>query len=286
LRAARSLLNEGINKEELIYPTLALAAEIDVGVSRLVDVTGRLVTASRDDQEWESEAKRFMSEYQGLAPTRVLNEVLVLERLPLSVRINYHHATAIPQQVVITAYQHSVLASPEQAENEYRTTLSAADISCVEDSKGLIGFEGMVGVLRIDIHPTRAAHIGGHDTTASSPVFPHPIVVREFYKTLIGTSSGNGFARHLLIRRRGTTPDPKNLILACVAFYLRHYGQIEGRKHIHKVLNQHVLRASQWETGLLESGDTTDEVRQLWRAVDLVRNRVLTDTLSLRSDTD
>jgi hypothetical protein len=96
LRAARSLLNEGIDKEESIYPTLALAAEIDLGVSRLADAKERLVVASKDDHEWEAEVKRFVSEYQYLAPVRLLNETLVLERLPLSVRIHYHPATAVP----------------------------------------------------------------------------------------------------------------------------------------------------------------------------------------------
>jgi hypothetical protein len=66
LRAARSLLNEGINKEESIYPTLALAAEIDVGDSRLADAKGRLVVAAKDDLEWEAEANRFVSEYESL----------------------------------------------------------------------------------------------------------------------------------------------------------------------------------------------------------------------------
>jgi hypothetical protein len=135
-----------------------------------------------------------VSEYQNLAPARLLNETLVLERLPLSVRIHYHPATAVPQLVVITAYQHTFLASPERAEEEYRTKLSDAGISCVEDSRGLVGFEGMTGLLHINIHPTRAAHFGDQNSTAPSSAFPHPIVVREFYKTLIGTSSRHGFA--------------------------------------------------------------------------------------------
>jgi hypothetical protein len=286
LRAARSLLNEGMGKEESIYPTLALAAEIDVGVSRLADAKRRLVVAYKDDREWEAEAKRFVSEYQSLAPARILDEILVLERLPLSVRIHYHPATAVASRVVITAYQHTILASPKQVEDEYRTKLSDAGISCVEDSKGLVGFEGMAGLLRINIYPTRAARIGDQNRAASSTAFPHPIVVREFYNTLIGTSSRNGFARHLLIRRRGKSPDPKIIILACVAFFLRTYGNIEGRKDVHGVSNRHVLCANQWNTGLSESGDTTDEVRQLWRVVDTVRDRLLADAYSLRSDID
>ena len=82
---------------------------------------------------------------------------------------------------------------------------------------------------------------------------------------LLGSPSGDGFARHLATRTRGGPPAAGNLVPACVAFYLRAYGEIENRKEIHGLLNEHVLR----ETGkeLPEEAYGSSGTNQLWRDV-------------------
>ena len=61
------------------------------------------------------------------------------------------------------------------------------------------------------------------------------------------TPSGPGFAQNLITCSRGRTPGSDTLIPSCVADYLRHYGKIEGRKEIHRLLNEHVLSET-WKT--------------------------------------
>jgi hypothetical protein len=87
----------------------------------------------------------------------------------------------------------------------------------------------------------------------------------------MGKPSGDGFASELTTRKRGRAPKPENLILACVAFYLRPY--LRSRRAIHKLLNEHVLHESGKK---LPEGDySTSETNQLWRDVGKVKDRLL-----------
>jgi hypothetical protein len=95
--------------------------------------------------------------------------------------------------------------------------------------------------------------------------FPEPRIVQEFYEMLLWKPSGDGFGKDLATRTRGGAPSADNLILACVAFCLRNNGKIQGRKEIHRLLNEHVLCES--HKTLPEEGYTSSETAQLWRDV-------------------
>ena len=82
---------------------------------------------------------------------------------------------------------------------------------------------------------------------------------------LLGSPSRDGFARHLAIRTRGGSPAATNLVPACVAYYLREYGEIENRKEIHRLLNEHVLRETSKK--LPDEAYGSSETNQLWRDV-------------------
>jgi hypothetical protein len=243
-KAARVLLKEGIGGEDQIIPTLALANELGQEVTHLVSAQARFRKLAGNEGAWAAESDKFVRHYGSLRPVRVVNGVLVLERLPVSVEVRDDVEEDAPPEVIISVYAHRRPAKPEHVASLYEKELSAADIQHDESRMGQISFNFYGRSLAITITGgsimERREGPGIAFRREAKP-FPHPRIIQEFYRTLLGTSSGDGFVRHLATRRAGGSPFPDNLIPACVAFYLRKYGDIESRKEIHRLLNEHVL---------------------------------------------
>ena len=75
-------------------------------------------------------------------------------------------------------------------------------------------------------------------------MFPPPQLVAELYRSLKGSVHSKrfrGFAYALEGRQSGPTASPDNLILACVAWYLREWGGINDKHRLARLINQHVL---------------------------------------------
>jgi hypothetical protein len=267
-KAARVLFKEGITKEDQIFPTLAFANEIGQGTEHLVAEKERLARAKVDGETWEREANLFLSKYGRLRPVRIVDGILILERLPVSIVIHNHQATEIPEEVAISIYPHPQPAQPEHVASLYSKTLSAAAVPCEEDQRATMGFDFrswylIVTAQRADVRERLKRTGVAQPIDAAS--FPHPRLVQEFYRMLLGVPSSDGFARYLVTRERGGAPEADNLIPACVAFYLRNYGKIEGRKVIHRLLNEYVL-CETWKT-LPEDAFSSSETNQFWRDV-------------------
>jgi hypothetical protein len=265
-RAARTLLKQDAEEDQII-PTLALAHQVGQGVSHLVDQRTRFATIGEDAEAWAKEADRFVRRYGSLRPVRVVEGVLILERLPVSVAVEDDPGQEVPQEVTVSVYPHRRLAKPEHAAARYAKTLAVAGIPHDEQRTGHMSFDFHGRSLVITIrNGSRGEYLDDPKLfrVVETP-FPHPRLVKEFYRMLLGLPSGDGFARSLASRTRGGPPLAINLVPACVAFYLRGYAKIESRKEVHRLLNEHVLR----ETGreLPEEAYGSSETNQLWRDV-------------------
>jgi|SRR5215211_1554757 len=131
-RATRVLLKECAkkNEEDRIIPTLAFANHICDRVPRLVEEKDRLVGLWGDERIWDEEADRFARRFGGLRPVRVANEVLILERRPALVTINYACVAETPEKVTINVYPHRTpLATADDVARLYYKTLSDAGIA-------------------------------------------------------------------------------------------------------------------------------------------------------------
>jgi hypothetical protein len=270
--AARVLLGENAEEKQII-PTLALANHLCHGVPRLVREKDQLVGVWGDERAWDEEADGFARRFSGLQPVQVARGALILERQPVSISIGRSVADGNPVAVVVRLYPHqTTLAKPEDVASLYGKRLSDAGISSDEKRTGNLSFHFRNGRLELDITPgTVVERIEkpkpGFRTDKAS--FPHPSLVRSLYSALRDEFRGD-----LATRPRSHPPKAKNLVPACVAFFLREEYGIAGRMIIHRLLNEHVL----CEIGKsLPEGHSTSEETQLWKSVG--NNAVVRDPL-------
>ena len=97
--------------------------------ARLVREKELLMQAEGDADAWESNADRFALEYRNLRPVKVVDGVLIVERLPISVNIARCPNTMVPEEVLIQVYGHPRPAKAEHVKTLYENALSTAGIS-------------------------------------------------------------------------------------------------------------------------------------------------------------
>jgi hypothetical protein len=273
-QAARALLEEGVGHEDVVIPTLAFANGVGEGYVALADAQQRLLAVEQGSEHWEAAIDEFVCACPAFRPVGVVDEAVMLERLPVSVEIhNYAHPHIVmPRIVTIKVGPSFSMVKPEHVAALYERVLTSAGIPCTEGLQGAMrwrfststGHRLLIEVQHSHDGDTRVEFLA-HMYREGKPVFSHPSTIREYYKMLMGKPEGPGFAQHLVGRSRGRTPDADTLIPACVAACLRYSGGIQSRKEIHALLNEHVLRGN-WK-GLPEEGYSSSEVNQLWRDV-------------------
>jgi hypothetical protein len=278
LKAARVLLSDGIAEEDQIYPTLAFANELGQGLVDFIEEKERLVSAWEDDSgSWGEAVDGFSWRHPSIRPVEVVDGVVILERVPVDVRIHNYplEDVEVPRVVVLSVYPHKRPPTLEQVAARYDKELLTARIPHAADNKGRFEFSFREGYLLIEVHHSRTSippeHMGAVFRDGK-PEFPHPRLVGGFYNMLLGTTSKDGFARHLVTRRRGPTPPSDTVIPACVAFYLRDYGGMKQGMEAHRLLNEYVLRGH-WKK--LPEGHSDSASNQLWRDADKVKNKLL-----------
>ena len=273
-QAARALLEEGVGHEDLVIPTLAFANGVGEGYVALADAQQRLLAVEQGSEHWEAAIDEFVCACPAFRPVGIVDEAVMLERLPVSVEIhNYAHPHIVmPRIVTIEVGPSFSMVKPEHVAALYERVLTSAGIPCTEGLQGAMRWRFSTSTghrLLIEVQHSHDGHTRveflAHMYRKGKPVFSHPSTIREYYKMLMGKPEGPGFAQHLVGRSRGRTPDADTLIPACVAAYLRYSGGIQSRKEIHALLNEHVLRGN-WK-GLPEEGYSSSEVNQLWRDV-------------------
>jgi hypothetical protein len=276
--AAQVLLKEDVSHEDLVIPTLAFANGVGEGYVDLANAQQRLLAAEQGSDRWEVEVDGFVRACPTFRPIGVVDGVVMLERLPVSVKVhNYAHPHIVmPKTVTLKVGPSFRMVKPEHVAALYERVLTSEGIPCTEGLQGAMRWEFNTSAghrLLIDVEHrygsnTHVEHLE-HVYPEGKPVFPHPSTIREYYKMLMGKPEGPGFAQHLVRRSRGHTPAADTLIPACVAAYLRYRGGIKGRKEVHRLLNEHVLRGY-WKV-LPEEGCSLSAVNQLWRDVEKVQ---------------
>jgi hypothetical protein len=276
-RAARMLLSESAEEDQII-PTLAFANELGQGLEIIIEQKEHLVSAWEDGSDsWADAVDAFSRRYPSMRPVEVADGVAVLERVPMSVRIDNYpiQDVEVPRVIVLAIYPRKKPPTLEQVAARYDSELAAADIPHTESKEGRFEFSSRDGHLLIEVYHSRTSIPQEHMGVVfrdSKPEFPHPRLVGAFCEMLLGTTYKDGFARLLVPRKRGPTPPPDTIIPASVAFYLRDYGGMKEGMEAHRLLNEHVLR-THWKA--LPEGHSDSASNQLWRDVDKVKNKLL-----------
>lgn len=244
------------------------AEECKLMKERLVREKELLARAEGDAEAWEAKVSEVIQEHGNLRLIEIADDLLILEQLPVRITIATFPETEVPRAVRIEVRAHPRPVKPEHVKVLYEKSLTAAGIGPdeTEMNHSDMSFVRMnpSSPLEIVIGPSMWASDGSY-----KPYCPHPWLVQEFYRMLLGTPSKGGFASHLTSRQRGTAPKADNHIPACVAFYLQLYMRAYGEKHdrprIHKLLNTHVLY--EIRKSLPEEEYSSSEVNQLWSNV-------------------
>src|SRR5215208_210682 len=108
-KAAQVLLREGIAEEDQIYPTLAFANELGQGLVDFIEENKCLVAAWKDGSDgWAQAVDRFSWRHPNIRPAKVVDGVVILERVPVDLRIHDYpiQAVEVPRVVVLTVYPH------------------------------------------------------------------------------------------------------------------------------------------------------------------------------------
>jgi hypothetical protein len=283
-KAARTILKEDITEEDRIYPTLAFANELGQRVE-IIEQKERLVSAWEDGSDaWTDAVGEFSRRWRSIRPVEVVDGVVLLERVPMSVRIDNYpiQDVEVPRVIVLTIYPHTKPPTLEEIAARYDSELTAADIPHAESKEGRFEFSSRGGHLLVEIHHRHTSipqDYMGVVFRESKPRFPHPRLVGAFCEMLLGTSSKDGFVRFLVPRRRGPTPPPDTVIPASVAFYLRDYGGMKEGIEAHRLLNEHVLQTHRKR---LPEGYSDSVSNKLWKDADKVRNHLLAAAHSIQ----
>jgi hypothetical protein len=158
-KAARVLLEMGISEEDQIYPTLAFAAELGQGVV-IFEEKEHLVSAWEGGSDiWADAVGAFSRRCPSIKPVEVVDGVVILERVPMSVRINNYpiQDVEVPRVIVLAIYPHTKPPTLEQIAARYDRELAVADIPHTESKDGRLEFSSRDGHLLIEVHHRRTS---------------------------------------------------------------------------------------------------------------------------------
>lgn len=280
-RAARVLLKEEGVGEDSILPTLAFANATHV-LWPLRAERDRLVDAWADKDAWEAEVDLFSYKHAPLEPYKVVDGTVLMTWRP--VYVDVHDPVFVAgnpkteagtevgamrsREAVVAVYTtHPRPADPERVANLYEKALLRVGASFAETSHPHLDLVVearedhtliVVGHIEKSI-PVERSQTGNRNF---KPLFPHRDRIRDVFGLLIKTK-----------KKRGPDVEAHNLIPACVALCLKHYGKMtNNQKRVHKLLNEHVL-GDTWKR-LPVDGSSTSQTNQLWRDVAKIRDRL------------
>ena len=259
-RAARALMEQDAPKDR-VFPTLAFAGYGTLGA---IDLKNRLIKAWGKPETWETEVGGFVSRFPSAQPVQVIDDVLILEQEPVSIRVIPYPHTEIPKLVEIYVFERRKHTEPEEIARRYEQELSAAGIAH-DFAKSLPisteYFEGRAAITvpnhKPDVPAAYASAVWGNEL----PRFPHPARVGKYYES-------EEIARELGMRERTDHPGAAaSLVPACVALILREVGGMEGRQPVHRLLNQHVYVGQFEKSKIPEDGSDKSKENTLWEPI-------------------
>jgi hypothetical protein len=270
--AARRLIEDSAN-EDRVFPTLAWAGlEVRDGGGKRAELREALAEASGNREEWERLTRDLLETTGRVRPVEVVGGVLVLERPPVAVKV----WEGPEPEVWIEVMPRSKPATPAEVASAYEQTMREHGLPCQEERAiSLTSF--LTGHhLRLIIEPVfLGIHVGDGPPGGR---FPVPGLVGDAARGLLEGGLGE--------RLRGRKSGPGTLIPAIGAFYLRTYGGMNGRKEIHKLLNEHVLNPARKVhlphlERLPDEGINTSASNQLWKNVERAHKQLIRTMHSL-----
>jgi hypothetical protein len=250
-RAARTLLQGGIDDENVIYPTLALANAVgyDLDLARLKTQIVCQWDCTADRAKLARDLQRRCN--GGLRPVRRGGEgSLVVETVPATAGLEYYQGTRIPEQVDLRMFPHraptgtrSAVYAADCAVASYKEAMAAASIPHDDGGSGrpLVNGYFESGVMHLTIrHCEWPLEHESHAPIVFSnrmPVFPHPALVRNLCLAYLKGPNSSGYLQFLKPVKSGRSSDFGNLIPGCVAALLRDEGDVQWPS-VRRLLNQ------------------------------------------------
>ena len=249
-KAACALLQEGIEDENVIYPTLALANAVGYDLD-LVRLKTQIVYHWDSPKTREALARELARRCNGgLQPVGRSEEgSLVVASAPAAASLEYYQGTQIPEQVDLRMFPHraptdtrSEVYAADRAVASYKEAMAAASIPHDNDTgQGPVDSYFESGVMHVTIRqlewPLDQANHAPIVFSDHMPVFPHPDLVRNLCLAYLKGPNSSGFLRFLKPRKAGRSSDFGNLIPGCVAALLRDDGDLQWPS-VRRLLNQ------------------------------------------------
>jgi hypothetical protein len=251
-RAARALFDNGIENEDEIIPTLVLAANVSQmpHLERIRDGLAKAPRGSKDRAELNAQ---LYDCFGGLSVVlkSVEEGVPVIREAPFRI-IGFRGEDEVVQEVAIDVFKRS--ATGTEISKWYEWILNRENLG-YDLSRGEIAYkyglsedqfayQGGSEFLRILARPEqRSVDQDGSifPTTPEADMFPPPHVVAEHWEILRNA----GFGSRLAGKRQGRPFEARNLVPACVAWYVGERGAVieqrAMRPKVTKLLNEHLF---------------------------------------------
>ena len=246
-RAARALLKERVTDEMEIVPTLAFAAHAGA--------------------RWALVNEKLPEYFR---VTKVVDGVPMLRQQLAVVEVERYVGTELPRRIYIRAFSRS--AKPEFIATLYEQTLLEEHIPY--DRCKRISFpstEVADAHLTIAVDPDKEvtpqkASVLLENPWMRRPSFPPPILVRDYYKMMLGSVYGGEF-KGFLYALPGRQSGPKSggkFLKACLAAHVNdHKESSELRPRASRLMNRHVLEPCNEPKLQEDSGYARDDVFNL-----------------------
>jgi hypothetical protein len=258
-KAARVLLEDGAD-EDRVFPTLAYAGlEVRDSGGKRAEVREALAEASGNPERWERLTGDLLEGTGRIRPIEVVGGVLVLERVPVSVKV----WEGLEPEVLIEVMPRSKPASPKEVAALYEQTMREHGLPYEEERAITLTSFLIEHHLHLILKPVfLGIHMGDGPPSGR---FPVPGLVGDAARGLLE----GGLGERLRGRKSGPGWKPETLVPAIVAFFLRTYGGMDGRKEVHRLLNERVLDPARKSSlphlkRLPEDGSSTSVSNQLW----------------------
>jgi hypothetical protein len=249
LRAARALLDNGIENEDEIIPTLVLAANVGQ-MPRLEYIRDELAKAGRDSKARAELDGQLYSVSGGwiMSSGRVVDGVPLVRRALLRIT-GFKDKGGHIEEIAIDVFKRSVTHEEVGKWYEWYLKQENLDYDLNDLSRGVVAYKtDNREFFRLIARPEeRSVDTDGRILPITEGIrkFPHPPAVAGMYKGLRGLMAFAEPNTLLSGRLRGPDFKPHNLVPACVAWYLGGRRALIRRPEmipqVAKMLNQHLL---------------------------------------------
>ena len=251
-RAARALLDNGIENEDEIIPTLVLAANVGQ-MPHLEHIRDELAKAGRESKARGELVDELYSVSGGsvMSSGRVVDGVPLVQRAPFQISVTRDKNEAI-EEIAFDVFKRSVTHEEVRKWYEWYLKLESVDYDLNDLSRGVVAYKtDNRKFFSLIARPEEMSVDGhGHILPIKEGVrkFPHPQAVAGLYHGLRDLIEFTEFPLLLAGRQSGPMLKPHNLVPACVGWYVADRGrrleQRGGLSQVTNILNEHLLAPS------------------------------------------